>query len=511
MVDCSHGEIITFYSYKGGVGRSMSLANVAVLLSHRGKRVLIIDFDLEGPGLHRYFKGTIASRPGIIEFFQDLRSSVVNGSENQRQVIEALLDRGDYVQTVTIDNPNELSGTRASLGLISSGRFDRAYPDRVRRFPWQQFYETYPSIVEDIADVLAERFDFILVDSRTGTTDIGNVCTVLLPEKLVLVSTPNEQSLHGATEVGRQAVELRKESSDLRPLPIFPLMSRIEHAEDDLRRHWIDVARQRFEDVFRSVYGLDRDLSLYFDKIQIPHRSFYAYGEIIAAERERVTETLSMAAAYQEFVHALLCHNVIEAQDAMRARMIQPTDAQQRTAMLEERVVAAERVERALREQLSRVQDTPAVSREQPHIDRMRREEAFYWRQTSLRVTPGLILVIGEVGFIAFSVAFYLTAVSEQDPLRVLSMLCVVGGAMWTIAVVLFVVNSRRVRSVLRDVRGERARYDESAGLYAAKAGGARLSLLIERTERLLTEAGSYSWRRYDRQSSIRGTGTRDS
>jgi Mrp family chromosome partitioning ATPase len=49
-------RIVTFYSYKGGVGRTFALANLAVLLARRGKRVLLMDWDLEAPGLHRYFK-----------------------------------------------------------------------------------------------------------------------------------------------------------------------------------------------------------------------------------------------------------------------------------------------------------------------------------------------------------------------------------------------------------------------------------------------------------------------
>ena len=48
-------SIITFYSYKGGVGRTMALANVAVLLAQRGLHVLAVDWDLEAPGLERYF------------------------------------------------------------------------------------------------------------------------------------------------------------------------------------------------------------------------------------------------------------------------------------------------------------------------------------------------------------------------------------------------------------------------------------------------------------------------
>src|SRR5215510_7234351 len=49
------GRIVTFYSYKGGTGRSMALANVAWVLALNGNRVLVVDWDLEAPGIHRYF------------------------------------------------------------------------------------------------------------------------------------------------------------------------------------------------------------------------------------------------------------------------------------------------------------------------------------------------------------------------------------------------------------------------------------------------------------------------
>ena len=40
-------RIVTFYSYKGGVGHTVALANIGVLLARGGKRVLLLDFDLE--------------------------------------------------------------------------------------------------------------------------------------------------------------------------------------------------------------------------------------------------------------------------------------------------------------------------------------------------------------------------------------------------------------------------------------------------------------------------------
>ena len=81
------GEIITFYSYKGGTGRSMALANVACLLAEQqsqGKGVLMIDWDLDAPGLHKFFHdkftwlsgGKFAEKPGLIDLFLILNEAI---------------------------------------------------------------------------------------------------------------------------------------------------------------------------------------------------------------------------------------------------------------------------------------------------------------------------------------------------------------------------------------------------------------------------------------------------
>src|SRR4051812_47070617 len=59
--------IYTFYSYKGGVGRSMALANVAELFYRWGLRVLMLDFDLEAPGLERFFEAPSQAVRGVEE------------------------------------------------------------------------------------------------------------------------------------------------------------------------------------------------------------------------------------------------------------------------------------------------------------------------------------------------------------------------------------------------------------------------------------------------------------
>ena len=59
-----NGRIVTFYSFKGGTGRTMALANVAWILAANGLRVLIADWDLESPGLHRFFQPFLDANVG---------------------------------------------------------------------------------------------------------------------------------------------------------------------------------------------------------------------------------------------------------------------------------------------------------------------------------------------------------------------------------------------------------------------------------------------------------------
>jgi cellulose biosynthesis protein BcsQ len=68
--------IVTFYSFKGGVGRTMSLVNVAVALASAGRRVLLVDFDLEAPGIPTFeLFSSVTDTPGVVDYISDYLST----------------------------------------------------------------------------------------------------------------------------------------------------------------------------------------------------------------------------------------------------------------------------------------------------------------------------------------------------------------------------------------------------------------------------------------------------
>lgn len=331
MSDKDRGQIITFYSYKGGTGRTMALANVACLLAQRlppdGKGVLVVDWDLEAPGLHRYFRGRGASgaddpndeRAGLIDLFYEIdrktdahlaRARASGAAPDSEELARAVLDEirlGDYVL------PTEVG----SLGLLKAGRFERknpeAYSARVNTFRWEALYQKSPKLIRVLAERLAEQYRYVLIDSRTGITDISGICTMLLPEKLVVVFTPNRQSLLGGLRLAERATDYRRESSDLRPLVVFPLVSRVEANEPALREEWRFGGNKtigyqpEFEKLFQRVYGPERiSLKSYFDEMQIQQIPRYAYGEEIAVLVERIEDRFSLRRGYQTFATKLV-------------------------------------------------------------------------------------------------------------------------------------------------------------------------------------------------------------
>lgn len=303
------GKIITFYSYKGGTGRSMALANVACLLSKETDgKILMIDWDLEAPGLYRYFTdylpNSFSKKKGLIDFFIQANEELPTMPLDEED--EDVLDRFFTLIEKNINNLKKIPGLLDNLYLMSAGQFEdeNEYSDRVAKFNWQAFFQKIPAFFTRFANYLSQHYSYVLIDSRTGHTDIGGICTMLMPEKLILVFTPNYQSLEGVLKLAVKATNYRRKSDDLRSLSIYPLPSRIELNEVDLRNKWQKQYTDSFTKVFREIYDLPKNISLtqYFEQVQIRRVSKYAYGEEIAVIKESTRDINSLAIAYEAFV-----------------------------------------------------------------------------------------------------------------------------------------------------------------------------------------------------------------
>jgi MinD-like ATPase involved in chromosome partitioning or flagellar assembly len=184
-------HIVTFYSFKGGTGRSMALVNVAADLLARGRKVLIVDFDLEAPGLDTFpMKLDRRVDRGLVEMITDYLDP--NG--------EGMPSVQDYVYEAQIDGVND-----GLLWMLPAGRQDASYDSRFRCIDWQDFYQDQGGFLffEDLKIQWRQVFnpDYVLIDSRTGHTDTGGICTRQLPDCVVAMFYPNEQNLRGLAPV----------------------------------------------------------------------------------------------------------------------------------------------------------------------------------------------------------------------------------------------------------------------------------------------------------------------
>ena len=161
------GTTFSFYSYKGGVGRSMALANLAVLFYRRPLDVVVVDWDLEAPGIERYLADryprarseVIEHRPGLCDLIQDYRARLAEPPEPGEEPMSPYPDLDDYL--VTLDSQHD-----CSLRVLTAG--DRTdwgrYARFVQSFDWTDFYANWGGggFFEWLRESLADQCDLVL-------------------------------------------------------------------------------------------------------------------------------------------------------------------------------------------------------------------------------------------------------------------------------------------------------------------------------------------------------------
>jgi tetratricopeptide (TPR) repeat protein/MinD-like ATPase involved in chromosome partitioning or flagellar assembly len=179
---------VTFYSYKGGVGRTLALANAAYLLAtdkYEPCKVLLWDFDLEAPGIPHLFRCRWgAKKQGFVD------------------LVDTYLGEAKVPPVQEYIHQSEVPG----IDLLPAGYIDGKYSGKLERINWRLVYEKahgydfLESIGESIRKI-EPQYDYVLIDSRTGYSDVGGICLHQLPDLVVLMFRLNSQNLDGTQKV----------------------------------------------------------------------------------------------------------------------------------------------------------------------------------------------------------------------------------------------------------------------------------------------------------------------
>jgi MinD-like ATPase involved in chromosome partitioning or flagellar assembly/tetratricopeptide (TPR) repeat protein len=298
------GRVVTFYSYKGGTGRTMALANIAWILASNGYRVLAADWDLESPGLHRFFAPfldqAVDEAQGIIDMVRDYEWDTRKALESktdgnpQPEGQNTHITQHARIQRYTIPLRHWTFPEGGSLEFLSPGKQNKDYLATLSALDWDNFYHKLNggAFLDALREELRAHYDYALIDSRTGLSDIADICTVHLPDVLVDCFTLSNQGVEGAARVARSVQELY--GYRIRVLPVPMRVDPSEKERADLGRM---AAQHAFEGLPADLAGADR--RLYWANVEVPYRPYYAYEEMLAVFGDMPDDHSSMLSAYE--------------------------------------------------------------------------------------------------------------------------------------------------------------------------------------------------------------------
>jgi len=207
--------IITFFSFKGGVGRTTALVATALTLARNGHRVAIVDLDLEAPGLSSIFSPDNPKPFGVIDYLLEKKIQSNNWSLR------------DHI--LTINDPLLIGDLGEELYLLSAGTVDNNYLEKLARLDFQnlidhQLPETFQEMIKEIESD-KRPLDFILLDSRAGFHDIGGLALTDLSHAAVIFGRQSQQSWAGLTHVIRRLSRPLSEEREQLPVVLVHAMS----------------------------------------------------------------------------------------------------------------------------------------------------------------------------------------------------------------------------------------------------------------------------------------------
>lgn len=197
----------------------MALVNIGVQLAQSGKKVLLVDFDLEAPGLPTFsLRKPDKDVLGIVEYV----SKYIATGESP--------DVKDYVYG------SDEFASGGSLCVMPVGKQDSGYSSRLNSIDWGKLYAEQAGflLLEDLKRQWAEQIapDYVLIDSRTGHSDVEGICTRQLPDAVCLLFFPNEQNLQGLKRIVSN-IDAENEISTKKRITTHFVVSNVPDLDDE--------------------------------------------------------------------------------------------------------------------------------------------------------------------------------------------------------------------------------------------------------------------------------------
>jgi hypothetical protein len=168
---------IVFFSIKGGVGRSTALAAAAWTLAQAGKRVLVLDLDLESPGLSSSLLSPDRQpQYGITDWLvEDLVG-------NTQIVLESMVASSG----LSHDGEIYVAPAHGAVPGEYIAKLGRVWMPKVCADGSRELWSTR---LQRLLKNLEERFkpDVVLIDSRAGIDEVASSCVTDLGATLVLL------------------------------------------------------------------------------------------------------------------------------------------------------------------------------------------------------------------------------------------------------------------------------------------------------------------------------------
>jgi AAA domain len=182
---------VVFYGVKGGVGRSTAISGLALQLGELGKSVLVVDLDLESPGVSSSLLGTdLLPDFGVVDWL----------TANAMGVQTKEMEEGLMVESSPLSRL-----TQAKIHVAPSfGSHTQSYVRKLGRvFRANSLGEPYSVRIDRLISSLEKQYksDVTLIDCRAGIDDTSAVALTHLNADLVLLFAINTEQTWKAYQI----------------------------------------------------------------------------------------------------------------------------------------------------------------------------------------------------------------------------------------------------------------------------------------------------------------------